>query len=105
MCSSPDIGSRPPRGAVVQQRLRATTSEVVRQQLRFGASAPTLLRAFRDHGVPKPDNRAAVRRWSWLATHVGDLARSPGLRRQWIRRGAFRLGRLWGSVRERTLCL
>jgi cellulose synthase/poly-beta-1,6-N-acetylglucosamine synthase-like glycosyltransferase len=93
------------RDAVVQQRLRGTLGEVVRQQFRFGLSGPTLIRAFREHPVPRPDNRAAVRRWWWLATHVHHLWRSASLRRQWIRRATFRLGRLAGSLRERTLCL
>lgn len=90
--------------AVVQQRLRTTVPEMLRQQFRFGASGPYLFRRFKGWGVPRPDNAAALRRWVWLAAHVHHLARSPG-RRWWLRRAAFRAGRLAGSVRHRTLCL
>jgi glycosyltransferase involved in cell wall biosynthesis len=90
--------------AVVHQRLRPSTGPMVRQQIRFGASAPRVVSKFREHG-PRPENRRAVRRWRWLARHVHHLWRSPILRRRWLRHAALRSGRLAGSVRHRTLCL
>lgn len=91
--------------AVVQQRFRQTVGAMAGQQLRFGAAVPKLLDAFREHGVAMPDNGPALRRWWWLLTHAHHLGRSAALRRQWIRRAAFRVGRLAGSIRHRTLCL
>ena len=91
--------------AVVHQRFRAGLGAMAWQQFVHGVSGAKVVRAFRDRAMPPPDNRAALLRWRWLAAHAPDLLRSPELRGQWIRRAAFRLGRLTGSVAYRTLCL
>ena len=91
--------------AVVHQRLRAGMAAMAWQQCVHGMSAPKLVRAFQPHAIPSPDNRAAIVRWRWLAANVSDLWRSPELRGQWVRRAAFRLGRLAGSIRHLKLCL
>jgi glycosyltransferase involved in cell wall biosynthesis len=91
--------------AVVHQRLRAGLAAMAWQQCVHGMSAPKLLRAFRGHGIPAPDNRAALARWRWLAANAPDLWRSPERRGTWVRRAALRAGRLAGSARHLTLCL
>jgi glycosyltransferase involved in cell wall biosynthesis len=91
--------------AVVHQRFRAGLAAMAWQQCVHGMSAPKLVRAFRRHGVPAPDNRAAVARWRWLAANVSDLWCSPELRGRWVRRAALRVGRLAGSIRHLKLCL
>ena len=91
--------------AIVEQRLRGRLGAIAWQQLLHGISGPKLVRAFDPHGLPRPENRAALERWRWLLTHVSHLWESPALRGQWVRRAAFRLGRLVGSARYRTICL
>jgi glycosyltransferase involved in cell wall biosynthesis len=91
--------------ALVQQRFRRTLGATARQFYRYGRSGPQLYRSFRDHGMPSPDNRAALRRWRLLVATLPDLWRSRERRGRWIRRAAFRLGRLAGSIRARVLCL
>lgn len=91
--------------ALVEQRFRPGLAAMARQQFVHGASGARLVRLFRDRGLPPPDNRAAIERWRWLAAHAPDVWRSPEARGWWLRRAAFRLGRLAGSVGYRTLCL
>jgi glycosyltransferase involved in cell wall biosynthesis len=91
--------------ALVHQRFRAGCAAMALEQFSHGLSAPKLVRAFREQGIPSPDNRSALRRWGWLVAHAPDLCRSSELRGRWIRRAALRLGQLTGSVRYRTLCL
>ena len=91
--------------ALIHQRFRPTIRATARQFYRYGRSGPQLYRAFRAHGMPPPDNRAAAQRWRLLARTAPDLWRSREARGAWIRRAAFRLGRLSGSIRLRVICL
>jgi glycosyltransferase involved in cell wall biosynthesis len=91
--------------AVMQLRFRRTIVATARQHYRYGRSGPMLVRAFRDADIPRPDNRAALRRWGRLARRVPDLWKSRERRGHWIRTTSFRFGRLVGSIRARTLVL
>jgi glycosyltransferase involved in cell wall biosynthesis len=91
--------------AVVQQRLRIGLLAIARQQYLFGMSGAKLARAFRGWGMPVQDNRVVVRRWRWLLRNLPDLWRSSDLRGRWIRRAAFRAGRLAGSIGYRIAWL
>jgi glycosyltransferase involved in cell wall biosynthesis len=91
--------------AVIHQRFRPTMRAMARQFYRYGASEPLLYRAFRDRGMPAPDNGAALRRWGLLARTVPDLWRSSDARGTWVRRAAFRLGHIEGCIRARVLWL
>jgi glycosyltransferase involved in cell wall biosynthesis len=91
--------------AVIQQRFRRTMLATARQFYRYGRSGPQLYSAFREHGMPPPDNRDALRRWRKLARTLPDLFASRELRGSWVRTAAFRVGRLVGSARARVLCL
>lgn len=91
--------------ALMHQRFRRTLGGLARQQFRYGRSGPLLVRAYREFGMPDPDNRAALREWRQLFVSVADLWQSRERRGRWIRVAAFRLGRLAGSVRARVLCL
>lgn len=91
--------------ALVQLRFRGSISETARQSYRYGRAGARLHRSFRDAGIPRPDNRGALRRWRQLATEVPDLWGTRERRGKWVRRAAFRTGRLVGSVRARTLVL
>lgn len=91
--------------AVVQQRLRTDLRAIARQQYLFGWAGPKLVRTFRSTALPGQDNRAALARWGWLLANGSDVWRSPQLRGRWVRRAAFRAGRLAGSVRYGVACL
>ena len=91
--------------AVMLRRPRGTMRGAVVQSFRYGISGPTLYRVFKDAGMPRPDNRDALRRWRRLVSAVPELWRSPGARGKWVRDFSFRTGRLVGSIRERVLCL
>jgi glycosyltransferase involved in cell wall biosynthesis len=91
-------------GAVVQLRYRRSLGELARQYYSYGHSAPRLYRRFAGEGMTR-DNRQALRWWRWLAGHARFLTHSPERRGNWIRIAAFRLGRIGGSIRARTLFL
>ena len=91
--------------ALILQRYRRTRRATAVQSFRYGRSGATLYRAFKDVGMPRPDNRDALRRWLRLITAVPALGRSPARRGKWLRDLAFRAGRLTGSIRERMLYL
>jgi glycosyltransferase involved in cell wall biosynthesis len=91
--------------ALIHQRYRLTIRETARQFYRYGKSGPKLYRAFRDHGMPPPDNRVALERWRLLARTVPDLWGTRAQRGSWIRKAAFRVGRIVGSIRARVICL
>ena len=91
--------------ALMQQRFRSTLGAMARQHFRYGRSGPQLHRAFRNAGLPDPDNRDGLRDWRTLAATVPDLWASREHRGRWIRTASFRLGRLAGSLQARVLCL
>lgn len=91
--------------AVMHQRFRRSVPAMARQFYRYGRSGPQLYRAFRDAGMPRPDNREALARWRRLIAEIPDLWRSAESRGRWVRGAAFRFGRAVGSVRTRVLCL
>jgi glycosyltransferase involved in cell wall biosynthesis len=91
--------------ALMQQRFRRTVWATARQHFRYGRSGPQLYRGFRDLGLPRPDNRAALQHWRRLASTAPDLWASRERRGCWVRLASFRLGRVAGSLRARVLCL
>jgi glycosyltransferase involved in cell wall biosynthesis len=91
--------------AVMQLRFRRSLAATARQFYGYGRSGPQLHRTFRHAGIPKPDNRAALRRWCRLAAQLPGVWRDPVRRGHWVRTVAFHLGRLVGSLRARTLVL
>jgi glycosyltransferase involved in cell wall biosynthesis len=91
--------------AVMQQRFRSSMRATARQFYGYGWSGPQLYRAFREAGVPPPDNRDALRLWGRLGRQVPDLWGSRARRGHWVRSAAFRLGRVTGSLRHGVVCL
>lgn len=91
--------------AVIQQRFRGTIWAMAHQHFRYGLSGPQLQRAYRDLGIPGPDNRRALRVWRRLFATLPDLWHSRERRGNWVRLASFRLGRLVGCLRARTVCL
>jgi glycosyltransferase involved in cell wall biosynthesis len=90
--------------ALIHQRFRCTIRETARQWYRYGRSSPKLYRAFREHGMPPPDNRDAWRRYKLLARSFPDLWGTRGERGAWIRAAALRAGRIVGSIQARVFC-
>jgi hypothetical protein len=91
--------------AVMHQRFRTSMLGMARQHYRYGKSGPHLYKAFRDLGIPPPDNREALRRWRRLVASLPTACRSREVRGDSVRLASFRLGRLVGSIRARVLCL
>ena len=91
--------------AVMQYRYRTTRWAFAYQLYRYGRAEAQLFRAFRDRGAPRPSVYRACRAWAWTVVHLPYLLRSRTHQGRWLRTAAFRLGRLAGSVRFRTICL
>ena len=91
--------------AVMQYRYRATRWAFAYQLYRYGRAEAQLFRAFHDRGAPRPSVYRACRAWAWILVHLPYLLRSRIHQGRWLRTAAFRIGRLDGSVRNRTLCL
>jgi glycosyltransferase involved in cell wall biosynthesis len=91
--------------AVIQYRYRSTRWAFAYQLYRYGRAEAQLFRAFRDQGVSRPSLYRACRAWAWTVIHLPDLLRSRTDQGRWLRTAAFRVGRLDGSIRFRTLCL
>ncbi|GAA0461706.1 hypothetical protein GCM10009544_25270 [Streptomyces stramineus] len=86
--------------ARMHYRLRAELCALARQKWNYGRSGARLYAAYRHAGFERRDHRTVLMNWSWLLLHAPDLARSPGLRRRWIRYGARLSGFLAGSVEQ-----
>ncbi|MET7571727.1 glycosyltransferase [Streptomyces sp. NPDC005492] len=86
--------------ARMHYRLRAELSALARQKWNYGRSGARLYAAYHHAGFERRDNRTVLMNWSWLLLHSPDLARSPSLRRRWIRYGARLSGFLAGSAEQ-----
>ncbi|MEU5085259.1 glycosyltransferase [Streptomyces sp. NPDC021356] len=86
--------------ARMHYRLRAELSSLARQKWNYGRSGARLYDAYRHAGFQRRDGGTVLMNWSWLLLHSPDLARSPGLRRRWVRYGARLAGFLAGSVEQ-----
>ncbi|WP_234029392.1 glycosyltransferase [Streptomyces sp. PsTaAH-124] len=86
--------------ARMHYRLRAELSSLARQKWNYGRSGARLYDAYRHAGFRRRDGATVLMNWSWLLLHSPDLARSPGLRRRWVRYGARLAGFLAGSVEQ-----
>jgi glycosyltransferase involved in cell wall biosynthesis len=89
-------------GAVVKYRHRSTLRQLVRQQYAYGVNSAKLYRDFRSRGMPRSPVNRALRVWGRVLIHlVVDL---PSRKRwgEWLRKAAYRWGRLRGSIRYRV---
>ena len=91
--------------ARIHYRYRKGLRALARQFARYGMMEAKLYREFRVHGAPRSSVAAALKEWAWIAVHVVDLLREPVTRGVWVRKLAYRWGRLRGSTRERVLFL
>jgi glycosyltransferase involved in cell wall biosynthesis len=97
ICFAPD--------AVIHYRLRNKMTGLVRQGLRYGRGDVRLYRKFRQHGIERNGWRFLAITWARLIRSGPDLWRSREARGRWLNLVAFRFGRMWASLRYRTLFL
>jgi glycosyltransferase involved in cell wall biosynthesis len=91
--------------ALMHLRFRRSMRAMASQFYRYGRSGPELHKAFRPMGIPPADNRGALEQWRRLAVELPQLWESRERRGNWVRRAAFRSGRVVGSLRARALVL
>jgi glycosyltransferase involved in cell wall biosynthesis len=91
--------------AVMRYRHRSSRGAFLYQQYEYGRAEVQLYRAFRPRGLPRQRISRSCWAWAWTLVHLPDLWRSPAHQGRWLRKAAFRVGRLHGSVRFRALCL
>lgn len=91
--------------AVMRVRFRKRARSIARQHFRYGMSEPYLFRRFRHQGMPRSDSRGALGVWWWLARRALRHLRTAGRRGTWLRLAGMRAGRLYGSLRSRSLYL
>jgi glycosyltransferase involved in cell wall biosynthesis len=88
--------------AVVRYRFREDPRATARQFFNYGRVQPGRYRRYRDRGMPPSSWKWAGREWVWIGLHVGDLVGSSERKGAWMRKAAYRWGRLLGSLRERV---
>jgi GT2 family glycosyltransferase len=87
--------------AVIHRRLRVGARPQAHQAVVWGRSEVLLYRFHRGDGMPPAGPDGGWRAWARLVRdlpHLADRAR----RGAWLRQGAYRLGRLLGSLQYRT---
>lgn len=91
--------------AQVSFRYRADPRALLKKSIQYAETHPYLYRRFKSQGIPRSRLINAVKDWLWIVVHLPDLARGPGPKGHWITRFGMRVGRLKGSLRERSLYL
>lgn len=93
------------RDAVVRYRYRGDPLGTARQFYNYGLMQPGRFREFRRFGVPTNDWKSAIKEWLWILAHAPDLLSTDERRGVWMRKAAYRYGRLVGSIRQRVVYL
>jgi glycosyltransferase involved in cell wall biosynthesis len=91
--------------AVMSYRYRRTRRAFAYQLYRYGRGEAQLYRRFRRHGIRRPSLIRACGAWGLILVSLPSVLASRTHQGRWLRQAAFRLGRLHGSIRFRTLCL
>lgn len=91
--------------AVVRYRYRSGLISLAKQFYRYGLMEPKLYKEFRRAGVARSSIKVAVKAWLWMLLHLPDLIREPEARGVWVRKAAYRSGRLVGSLRAGVIFL
>jgi glycosyltransferase involved in cell wall biosynthesis len=86
--------------AVVSKRARSEFGQVFHQALAYGRSGPVLYNRYRADGARR-DLVGAFKSWVWLLVSIPLLWQSDR-RIEWARTAGTRLGRLDGSITQRT---
>lgn len=91
--------------AVVHYRYRSGLRPLLRQYLAYGTIGPRLYRDFGRHGMPASPPRSALGPWLRLLGKLPIVLLSRQLRGDVLRRIAFRVGRIRGSLHARVVYL
>jgi glycosyltransferase involved in cell wall biosynthesis len=91
--------------AVVRYRHRSGLRPLMHQHYLYGVHAAKLYRDFRTRGMPRSPFRRAIRVWGRVIAHLVVDLPFPDRRGTWLRKAAYRWGRLWGSIRYRVFYL
>lgn len=91
--------------AVLHYRHRDDLRSFVGQQFRYAREEVRLYRDFKYTGVRRNRLKTVCVAWAWLVWHIPDGFASGKTRADWLLKGATRVGRLWGSIKYRTLYL
>ncbi len=89
-------------GAVVRYRHRMSLRPLMRQHYLYGVNSAKLYRDFRNRGMPRSPVRRALRVWGRVIAHLLVDLSSRDRRGIWLRKAAYRWGRLRGSIRYRV---
>lgn len=93
------------RDAVVRYRHRESAGSLAHQFFRYGAADAILFTRHARYGMQRLEFRQVLKRWRDLLV---DAPRALGDRRQqaeWLITASWSLGRIWGSIRQRSLYL
>ena len=90
--------------AVVHVRLRPDLRGNFRQMIAYGENNVRIYAAYRSRGMPRLGPLPGLARWAKLALTAPRLATAAG-RAEWMAQLGWRLGRLRGCLRHRTLAL
>lgn len=88
--------------AVVDYRHRSRGRELFLQFRNYGRSEPLLFRLHRHHGVDRASAGGVARRWARLALDAPVAWTSAERRGRWLAIAGTSVGRVEGSLRERT---
>jgi GT2 family glycosyltransferase len=88
--------------AILHVRHRHTVSGIYRQARNYGEYNVFIYKRYRPHGMPRYPWKRSVRSWIDLGRSVGGLF-DPGRRAKWIWELGWRLGRLKGCLKYRTM--
>jgi glycosyltransferase involved in cell wall biosynthesis len=101
------LGSEPVfvPGAVVHYRERRGWRAAARQAFGYGRQDARLHRRFRGAGMPASGWGRGLRSWTHLVVQAPRYGRTAPGRAQWVRSVARRVGRVVGSIEQRTLYL
>jgi GT2 family glycosyltransferase len=91
--------------ARVQSRYHGTLGSLTRQFYKRGRAAPRLYREFRSAGVPRRRWQVVLDQWLWVITRSPALLFSRSWRGLWLRKAAYNLGYVRGSIEQRVLFL
>lgn len=90
--------------AGVHYRLRVGALSQFQQAYKYGLVHPLLMSRLRHDGVARPSRYSGLRGWIWLIKNLPHL-RDSRLRVRWFFTAGMRIGRVQGSIRERSLYL
>ena len=90
--------------AVVHYRLRDTVADLYHQMSVWGEYNTLLYKRYRLRGMPRLSWRAGAKGWLDVLLHLPQ-AFSKEDRAEWVSKFAFRMGRLQGCLKYRTLAL